>query len=685
MAAFLSAAAIVNGLADGSAESRFDLRQRIMRDATIDRGELSTVLRAELCGRFAPASALDPAIRDPRKISDARSWMLSALIWSDAEGAAGRDIILRHLEHPYEPDPGVRFWALAELQARNASYLPDAVKAALTDPEPSVSGLARALLQPDDAGTIETIRAMLHADDFAMVWAALRILRVVPLEALAPDLCAMLDGTIGDEPITYDVLYALSSPPIAAAAASILTSTVGVGGVFRRVLLQSRAAHQTPVPVFAVLLGALNRAEVDRVSNDALAESDLMYTANALRRALALPVARSMIQQTEYEADAGLQGHPGGYETAEESGEDAEPPQRLVQPRRDGQQQQMQEAQDRELPSRPATGNYAVQPVYFATDRALKKAPSAEVPDFTSDRAPRGDLSYGRCDVSIPRSHEVGKLESPSIWRLEFREDPERHVVLVSGALFPEADTFFDHIDTGLAARDLEDQRLLVFVHGYNVSFKDAVRRTGQLSYDLDYGGVPITYSWPSRGELLGYVVDENNIEWTTPHLEAFLAALQNKTRARKIDVVAHSMGNRAVTRALTNLALHGSGVRLTNVVLAAPDIDREIFLQLADALAKTADTVTLYASSRDRALQASKKINGYPRAGDTGEDIVVRQPIQTVDVSALDTDFLGHGYVAGNTTIVSDLYWLLRGRVPPRFRLKAGTNVNGQFWRFIP
>jgi len=75
--------------------------------------------------------------------------------------------------------------------------------------------------------------------------------------------------------------------------------------------------------------------------------------------------------------------------------------------------------------------NYARIKVFFATDRNRRNT-NQPSDIFGIDR---GDLSYGTCEVSIPRAHRIGVLESPSIVKLEFREDPIRHVVLLDVSL----------------------------------------------------------------------------------------------------------------------------------------------------------------------------------------------------------------------------------------------------------
>ena len=144
--------------------------------------------------------------------------------------------------------------------------------------------------------------------------------------------------------------------------------------------------------------------------------------------------------------------------------------------------------------------NYAVVRVLYATDR--NRTPKLKPAKMFGDD--RGILSYGHCDVSIPRDHRMGVLEKPSIWRLEFREDPAKHVVLLETVVRTKDDYFQDLEDRIHAS---EKNSAFLFVHGYNVTFEDAARRTAQMAYDLAFEGVPVFYSWPSQGSIPAYCV----------------------------------------------------------------------------------------------------------------------------------------------------------------------------------
>jgi esterase/lipase superfamily enzyme len=295
------------------------------------------------------------------------------------------------------------------------------------------------------------------------------------------------------------------------------------------------------------------------------------------------------------------------------------------------------------------------------SDDLAKTSPAASV----AYGPERGKLELGTCEVSIPKLHEVGELESPSVLRLEFREDPKRHVVLLG--IQPEpADRFF--ADLRECVGRSSQKSALVFVHGYNVSFEDAARRTAQIAYDLKFEGAPIFFSWPSQAGILEYAVDETNVSWAAPHLLRFLTEVAEQSGAERIHLIAHSMGNRALTSALRDLSLMQKSDKPTfdEVVLTAPDIDADTFVNdIAPAVVKTARRVTLYSSSNDEALIVSKKVHGYPRAGDSGSQLVVLPGIDTVDVSAIDTSLLGHTYYGDNSTVLADIFELLNASKP--------------------
>ncbi len=336
---------------------------------------------------------------------------------------------------------------------------------------------------------------------------------------------------------------------------------------------------------------------------------------------------------------------------------------------------------DRVRPRRPGLDgreyDATVVSVFYATDRSRDSGESIK---YGSQQSPSGKLEYGECEVSIPDTHVMGGMESPSLLRFEFRPDPDKHIVLWKTTSVEE-EMFYEKVKASVARSELKDA--FVFVHGYNVSFEDAARRTGQFAYDLKFVGAPIFYSWPSNGKFADYMKDENSVIWTTPHLENFLHTLSQRSGATRIHIIAHSMGNRAVCEALRALSYDPSlQLQLTHLVLAAADIDAQTFSELAAMLQKHSAHVTLYESSNDKALMASKRLHGPPRAG---EPLLVIAGMDTIDASAVDTDFLGHSYWCEEWEVMSDIHSMLETDQPAarRFGLTPMANVAGEYFEF--
>lgn len=252
--------------------------------------------------------------------------------------------------------------------------------------------------------------------------------------------------------------------------------------------------------------------------------------------------------------------------------------------------------------------------VYFATDRKMEV--KNNVRRFGADEV--NGLYYGTVDVSIPPVHQIGMVESPQWWKMEFKPDPDKHVVYQGFDLL-NRDSFYTSL-SGLIAKSKEKEAF-VFVHGFNTPFEEAARRTAQIEFDMKFDGAPIFYSWPSQGELspFAYNRDAVSSDRTVPRLKYFLQEVARRTQAKRVHLIAHSMGNKAMVNALVRVASEMSAADkplFNQIVLTAPDIDREVFLDLAARMKRAGSQITLYASKNDKALQASKLYSGFPRAG---------------------------------------------------------------------
>lgn len=339
---------------------------------------------------------------------------------------------------------------------------------------------------------------------------------------------------------------------------------------------------------------------------------------------------------------------------------------------------------DRRRALRPATQRPGgVLRVFFATDRQ----PTGDRHPARQFGAARGELSYGSCEVGIPSGTGDDEPALPTLLRLQPRPDPDGHSVLLRSEVAPHAAFFATVAETVVRS---PARSVLLFVHGYRVSFEDAARRTAQIASDLRFAGVPVFYSWPSQGRLSGYAVDESNTDWTLPHLAAFLVDLVEQAQVASVVLLGHGMGGRVLTRAAADVARTRPDLapRLRDLILAAPDVDAGAFRsELVPALAAAGSRVTLYASSGDDALQVAQRMHAYPRAGDSGAALVVAPGVETIDASIVDTSLILAAREATGHSALTDMRQLISRQLPPSQRagLRAIDIPAGRYWTFNP
>jgi esterase/lipase superfamily enzyme len=207
----------------------------------------------------------------------------------------------------------------------------------------------------------------------------------------------------------------------------------------------------------------------------------------------------------------------------------------------------------------------------------------------------------------------------------------------------------------------------------------------------LKFDGAPFLYSWPSRGGVSSYTYDRASAEQSEPYLRQFAEMVVKESGARSVSVIAHSMGNQLVLRVLKDLKAISTDVAINQIILAAPDVDRDSFENIARDLKGMARGITLYAAGNDRALGISRNFHGgVPRAGDVPPSgPVVVEGVDTIDVTAISTDTLAlnHSSYAEKNTLLDDIARLLQtGERPPDKRLPALARVpgpRGEYWRY--
>ncbi|MBX8799195.1 alpha/beta fold hydrolase [Ochrobactrum sp. MR28] len=292
-------------------------------------------------------------------------------------------------------------------------------------------------------------------------------------------------------------------------------------------------------------------------------------------------------------------------------------------------------------PAQPA----AVVPVFVATSR--EHSNDFSLP-FNSKRSDH--LNFARVDVGIPKAHVKGVVEKTG-----YKPDPAKHFAAVSMQNFDNGNVFVNQLNQALDQRGPKDQELLIFVHGYNNNFADSTFRAAQFTHDYGLKSVTVHYAWPSAASLGLYVYDRDSANFARDGL-AELLKLAAKTKAKRILLVGHSMGSFVTMEALRTLSLNEEQRtlnRLTNVLLAAPDIDLNVFEnQVKDV--KPLPPMSVMVSRNDSALNISGRITGgHARVGDgTGIATLQKYGIAVLDASKVDGG--DHSVFASSPTLMT-------------------------------
>lgn len=289
-----------------------------------------------------------------------------------------------------------------------------------------------------------------------------------------------------------------------------------------------------------------------------------------------------------------------------------------------------------------------------ATTRADLSGRPAEM--FGSGRSP--ELNYADIAVSIPpdAARKAGEIQWPS----KLPADPKREFATLRA----------DRIDQAEALRRFHarvartpHRSVTVFVHGYNTKFEDSVYRFAQIIHDSKAPTLPVLFTWPSRGALLGYGYDRESANYSRDSLEAILSYLAKDKAVGEITLLAHSMGNWVAVEALRQMAIRTGRIapKIKHVMLAAPDVDVDVFRRQIRAIGDNRPSFTVMVSQDDRALSLSRQVWGSTAR--LGQINPTEEPyrtqlagsrIEVIDLTAEKTsDSLHHGKFAQSPMVV--------------------------------
>jgi len=319
--------------------------------------------------------------------------------------------------------------------------------------------------------------------------------------------------------------------------------------------------------------------------------------------------------------------------------------------------------------------------LFYGTNR--KKTGETDLNGYYGSES--GELTTGICKVNVPSVHVQGRVERPRWWKLQFRENDDKHITLKD---ISEVETEQFYADLADDMAQLDNKAALIFIHGYNNSFAKAARRAGQIAFDIPFDGLAGFYSWPSMDNAAAYERDEDLVELAVSPFKKFVIDFIEKTGVEKLHFIAHSMGNRLLCTTLNEISIDGNfGDKLKvlhQVVLAAPDIDQRIFKErILPEFQKVGIRRTLYPSPYDMALNFSEIIRvGNPRLGDSGDSIFVEKELDTVDTDSVKIGGINHSNVFDTKELLTDLHYLLNeGLHPDRRRLVKLEKETKPYW----
>jgi esterase/lipase superfamily enzyme len=321
-------------------------------------------------------------------------------------------------------------------------------------------------------------------------------------------------------------------------------------------------------------------------------------------------------------------------------------------------------------------------PIWFGTDRRPNDTADL-TKGFSNERAPDESAVYvGTCTVAIPKSHRFGSVGSNWWKRFVLWTDDRLAVTEISPLGF---DAFWASARQAIEQVESNERMALVFIHGFRVTFKEAAIRAAQIGFDLKIPGITAFFSWPSKGRLslFDYNADEATIEASAGKISNFLVDFAGRTDARRIQVIAHSMGNRGLLSAMQRIVAEAADAAkkpFHHVVFAAPDVDAAVFRDLAKHHPSVAEHATMYVSAQDRAVASSGLIHDAPRAGFV-PPVTLVDGIDTIEVSNVDLTLLGHGYYGAAAGVLYDMRELLVHDTLPKSRTRLSDTKRG-YWQ---
>ncbi len=292
---------------------------------------------------------------------------------------------------------------------------------------------------------------------------------------------------------------------------------------------------------------------------------------------------------------------------------------------------------------------------------ATTRAAGSEPPGVIFGGARGRGLDFANIVISIPP--DSARTPGDVQWPSSPPGDPERSFVTLR----------VDRLDLAQARADFDarvartsGRKVLVFVHGYNTRFEEAVYRFAQIVHDAHVDVAPVLFTWPSGGAAIDYIYDRDSAIYSRDALEAMLQALVKDPTVGSISILAHSMGNYIVVEALRQMAIRNRELspKIRDVMLASPDIDVDVFrrqIAMIDAGPRPANFF-LFVSRDDRALglssflaRGSTRLGALDPAKDPYRSILEQAGVHVIDLTSFaSNDIANNGKFATGEVVAA-------------------------------
>jgi esterase/lipase superfamily enzyme len=294
-------------------------------------------------------------------------------------------------------------------------------------------------------------------------------------------------------------------------------------------------------------------------------------------------------------------------------------------------------------------------------------------------RLPPTPISYKVINGKVFEDPEIVAIRNAGVARIQ--EEVKRRL-----ALTPRKDVY-------------------LYVHGYHNSFADATFALAEMWHFFGREGLPIVYSWPAgHPGIFGYTYDRESSEFTVLHLKQTIQWLSEQPEIENIHLIAHSRGTDVAVSAFRELVIwaRGAGInpreqfKIKNFVLAAPDLDVQVFSQriTGEYLSLAVHQGTLYSSPEDEAIGIAEWLFASPRGrlGTLRITDLNEQEIRTMKANATRVTVVnfegkhstgyGHSYFRDNPAVSSDLVLLIRDGFKPGEAGRPLEHIGLNFWR---